>query len=169
MMPCAWYTGTFALRTASMNDHQYPRSPRFCIGSPFNIHKQPFTMASAWIPLNQDGNDDVAKRRRSSIEDVEKGWFIETQAMWPGQKFMLAVEVSWCTTTKTSREARKRALVFPSLLSAVAHIPQISGFLAAEIAPVFREFRLSLLPRLSECPIWRCVGVGWCNSNDREG
>jgi len=62
---------------------------------------------SAWVSLNNDNvvakddNKDVIlsnDKRNSTIEGVENGWFTETQAMWPGQKFSLALEVCYDIT-----------------------------------------------------------------------
>jgi len=51
---------------------------------------------SAWVPINQDDDDDDDLRASGNVvmvEGVEDGWFTETEAMWPGQKFALALEV----------------------------------------------------------------------------
>lgn len=50
---------------------------------------------SSWVPINQGDGDDPSANRNyyDVVEGVEDGWFTETEAMWPGQKFALALEV----------------------------------------------------------------------------
>jgi hypothetical protein len=43
---------------------------------------------SSWVPIVQD---DPPWAKIEGVDD--DGWFTETEAMWPGQKFALALEV----------------------------------------------------------------------------
>jgi len=48
---------------------------------------------SSWIPITSGSSSSNHENR--IVEGVdEDGWFTETEAMWPGQKFALALEVS---------------------------------------------------------------------------
>jgi len=49
---------------------------------------------SSWIPITPSDSSSNSNENRI-VEGVdEDGWFTETEAMWPGQKFALALEVS---------------------------------------------------------------------------
>ncbi len=43
---------------------------------------------------DDNGNGKVTSKPKVPPSVIEDGWFSETEAMWPGQKLSLALEVS---------------------------------------------------------------------------
>ena len=113
---------------------------------------------SPWIPIADDD-------RTAYIEGIEAGWFTETEALWPGQKFALALEVSerasgtviWCANL-TYVEMRDELITFILFLNEMSILFDSivgidEGILGEQGRSLLRKLGFPIHTRLPERPV----------------
>ena len=98
---------------------------------------------------------------KGNVQGVRQGWFTETETMWPGQKFSLALEVSTnsCSVNLNTIELfLLNYYLLKLILCSLGIFGQVSNLSCRE--------RVSDDTRLSIGPVRQCSGVGWCHSVD---